>query len=222
MISRFLAKCILSLVVKLRVVGAEETARSGAYILAANHISHFDPPILSVAAQRKIDWMAMAELFTHPVVAAWLLAIESFSVDRGKADRAAVRTALDRLKRGHVTGIFPEGGIRDGAGSVLEGAPIRPGIATIAHMSGAPVIPCVLIGSDRLYASKSWLPFRRNTVWISFGKPIFCGDGGKSAREELETAVGESMRSQLADMNQRFGLTPSDLPQPPSRRKGKY
>ena len=57
-------------------------------------------------------------------------------------------TRVTRLKRGRVVGIFPEGGIRDGAHSVLEGAPLKPGIAALAQISGAPVVPCVLIGSE--------------------------------------------------------------------------
>lgn len=222
MCSRFLARILLSLVVKLRVIGAEKTARPGAYILAANHISHFDPPIIGVVARRKIDWMAMVELFAHPIVRAWMLAIDSFSVDRGRPDRAAVRTALDRLEKNRVCGIFPEGGIRDGEASVLEGAPLRPGIGTIAHLSGAPIVPCVIVGSDRLYSRKAWLPFRRTTVWIAFGEPLPCPVGGKAARDALEAALGESLRSLLKQLQDQFSLSKDDLPKPPSRRKGNH
>jgi len=222
MTSRLLARILLSFVVKLRVFGTEQTARSGAYILAANHISHFDPPILSVVARRKIDWMAMAELFSNPVVAGWLRTIDSFPVDRGRPDRKAVRTALNSLSAKRVVGIFPEGGIRDGTASALGGAPLRGGIGAISHLSHAPIVPCVILGSDRLYAKRAWLPFRRVTVWVAFGDPLPAPKGGKHARAAVETQLGEELRALLAQMQQRFGLTETDLPQPPSRRKGNF
>ena len=165
--------------------------------------------------------MAMAELFDHPVAAAWLRAIDTFPVDRARVDRRAVRTALERLAQGHVVGMFPEGGIRDGKHSVLEGAPMRPGVGALAQMSGAPVIPCVIVGSDRLYAPKSWLPPRRTPIWISFGDAMRCDDPGKEARQHFEQQLADSLRVLYAELQQRFGLTADDLPQPPMRRKGR-
>ncbi len=221
MISRFLARLLFSLVGRLHVTGADRTSRTGAYVLAANHISHFDPPILAAAAKRKVDWMAMIELFENPLVSAWLRGIDSFPVNRAQVDRTAVRTALRRLKLGRVAGMFPEGGIRDGANSVLEGAPMRAGIGAIVQLANTPVIPCVILGSDRFYAWKSWLPLKQVNIWIAFGEPITCEGTGKLARAKLEARLGEALRLLYAEMRARYGLCSSDLPQPPSRRKGR-
>src|SRR5437016_4831046 len=79
--------------------------------------------------------------------------------------------------RSRVVGIFPEGGIRDGPRSVLEGAPPKPGTAALAQMAGAPILPCAIVGSDRLYNPRMWLPLRRVRVWIAFGEPIFAPEG---------------------------------------------
>jgi 1-acyl-sn-glycerol-3-phosphate acyltransferase len=149
-----------------------------------------------------------------------LRAIGSFPVDRGRPDRVAVRTAIDRLEKGHVVGLFPEGGIRDGANSVLGGASLRSGIGAIAHLGRAPVVPCVILGSDRLYAWRSWLPFRRAKVWVVFGDPLSCGAGGKSARNLLQAELADSLRALLGESQRRFGLTADDLPHPPSLRRG--
>src|SRR5206468_4551169 len=75
-------------------------------------------------------------------------------------------------KDGRIVGLFPEGGIRDGVRSLLESAPLRPGASTLAHMAGVPILPCVILGTDRFYSAKGWLPLRRTPVWIAFGKPI--------------------------------------------------
>lgn len=221
MTSRLLAKVLLTPVVSPRVMHAEVTSRPGPWILAANHISHFDPPLIGVVARRKVDWMAMVELFEHPAVATWMRSIDSFPVDRARVDRQAVRTALDRLKQGHVVGMFPEGGIRDGQHSVLEGAPMRPGVGALAQMSGAPVLPCVIIGSDRLYTKERWLRPRRTPVWIGFGEELHCNGTGKDARQQFEQHLAEVLRQLYAEMRERFALTSEDLPQPPMRRKGR-
>jgi 1-acyl-sn-glycerol-3-phosphate acyltransferase len=221
MASRLLTKILLAPVVSSSVVRADATSRPGPWILAANHISHFDPPLIGVAARRKVDWMAMVELFEHPVAAAWLRGIDSFPVDRAKVDRQAVRTALDRLKQGHVVGLFPEGGIRDGEHSVLEGAPMRPGVGALAQMSRAPVLPCVIVGSDRLYAKEHWLRPRRTPIWISFGEEMRYTGSGKEARQKFEQHLAEALRRLYAEMQEQFGLTGEDLPQPPMRRKGR-
>jgi 1-acyl-sn-glycerol-3-phosphate acyltransferase len=172
-VSRLIAKMLFMPFVRIHVLRPEAGRRKGAWILAANHISHFDPPLIGIAARRKIDWMGMVELFRHPVSAAFFRAIDTFPVDRGHLDRQAVRTALTRLRAGRAVGIFPEGGIRDGVRSVLEGAPARPGVAGLSQMTGAPVVPCVIMGSDRCYAlPRLWRPARRLPVWIAFGQAL--------------------------------------------------
>src|SRR5277367_5922264 len=135
MISRFLAKTIYSLLGTIHVFHAERSSLPGPCVLASNHISHFDPPLLSMAARRKIDWMAMKDLFKHPFTAFYFHSIDTFPVDRNNLDRASVKTALKRLKKGRVVGMFPEGGIRAGNTSVLEGAPMHPGAGALAQMA---------------------------------------------------------------------------------------
>src|SRR5882757_5655167 len=127
MASRLVLKGLLALVTKTHVLHRERTRLPGGWLLVANHISHFDPPFLTVAALRKIDWMATRELYAPGLVSLWMHAVDTFPVDREKVDRAAVKEAVARLRKGRVVGIFPEGGIRDGAASVLEGAPLKSG-----------------------------------------------------------------------------------------------
>lgn len=214
-------KTILALVCRTRVLHRERSRVSGGCLLVANHISHFDPPFLSGAIRRKVDWMATRELYEIAPLGFWLRAVDTFPVDREQVDRSAVRESLARLKRGRMVGIFPEGGIRDGAHSVLEGAPLKPGIAALAHLSGAPVVPCVIVGSDQLYTHRNWLPFRRARAWIAFGEPLrFSGDG-KAGRTAFDAEISAALRALYAELKERFHLTADDLPQPPMRRKGR-
>lgn len=222
--ARFLTKCLLGCVARIRVLRLENVNRKGGFLLATNHISHFDPPTISSLVSRKIDWMAMAEFFPVPVLGAFLRAVDAFPADRDRANRATIRTAIERLEHGRIVGLFPEGGIRDGANSILEGAPLRPGASALAHIAKVPILPCVIVGSDRLYAKKSWLPFRRTPIWLAFGDPIppFPELEKAAARERIERELASAFKVLYAELREVFLLTEDDLPHPPRHRMGRH
>lgn len=193
----------------------ERSQRAGGWILASNHISHFDPALLTIATRRRVDWMAMADLFKNRALGAWMRGAGAFPVVRFQADRSALRTAIARLQAGRVVGMFPEGGLRHGETSVLGGAPLRRGIRAMAELGDAPVVPCVILGADRLYCAAHWRPWRRAPVWIGFGEPLNA-DGPKTP--ELELALAEALRTLCAEMRAHFQLSDDDLPKSPQER----
>jgi 1-acyl-sn-glycerol-3-phosphate acyltransferase len=213
-------KLLFGSVARIRVLRPENANQAGGFLLAGNHISHFDPFIIATVVRRKIDWMAMAEFFPVPLLGFLLRAVDAFPADRHRADRATIRTAIERLKNGRIVGIFPEGGIRDGQRSLLQGAPLRPGAATLSHMAGVSILPCVIVGSDRFYGKKSWLPWRRTPVWIAFGQPIsnFPELEKSAAREQIDRELAEAFRNLYAELRETFSLSDSDSPQPPRKR----
>ena len=219
---KLLVRPLLGVATRVRVIRPENANRSGGFLLAANHISHFDPFIISLVIRRKIDWMTMAEFFQPPVLGFLLHGIDAFPVNRDRADRKTIRTAIERLKEGRVVGLFPEGGIRDGAQSLLEGAPLRPGASTLAHIAGVPILPCVILGSDRLYSARHWLPAsgERTPIWIAFGNPIshFPRLAKSMARARIESELASSFKNLYAELRERFQLTAHDLPHPPRER----
>ena len=211
-------RLILSPFVRVRVLHRERTVMKGPCILACNHVSHFDPPLIAGTIRRQVEWMAMAELFSFRMFGACLRFIGTYPVDRTRADRASVRTTLTRLAQGRMVGIFPEGGIRDGAAGVLGGAAPVPGMGALAQISGAPVLPCVILGSDRLYAKHSYLPFRRVTVWIGFGEPLRCGSREKIERSGFDARLADAQRALQRELSAHFHLTEDDLPKSPQQR----
>ena len=205
---------------RIYVVDCEHINRTGGFLLASNHISHFDPPIISSVARRKIDWMAMAEFFPIPGLGHFLRAVDAFPAARDRADRKTIRSAIERLKDGRIVGVFPEGGIRDGPRSLLGGAPLRPGASTLAHMASVPIVPCVILGSDRLYAKRNWLTLRRTPVWIAFGQAIshFPELEKSVARARIEQELADGFQRLYAELRRKFQLTRDDLPHPPRER----
>lgn len=207
---------IFRLSARVRIEHLAPVPRSGPLILASNHISHFDPPIQGAFFPRPVDWMAMEELFRDPRFARALELTGAFPVNRDGSDRSALRVALRRLQGGRVVGIFPEGGIRAGESSILEGAPMRPGLAALALMAKAPVLPSVIVGSDRFYKKENWSPLRRPPVWIVTGAPIPpTGD-----RAELHARIAAAFLDLKTHLLSRPGFLPGDLPQTPQARKG--
>lgn len=219
-----LMRVLLAPFTRRRVIGREHIPRNGACILAPNHISHFDPPLVGISTGRHVDWMAMEELFRIPVLGSMLRGVGAFPVSRGRMDYTAVRTAVGRLAEGHMVGVFPEGGLRTGAHSVLEGAPLKPGVSALAQMTQAQVVPCAVIGSDALYTASRWLPLPRTRVWVAFGAPLPAParDGDKdAARAEFDALLGERIRA-LYNSAVRDEKIPADcFPQTPQRRKGR-
>ncbi len=192
---------------------------TGPAVLVANHISHFDPLFLAFGFDRTIDWMTTEEFYANRFWGAWLRAVDTFPVDRSRPDRRALRLGLERLRAGRMVGVFPEGGIRAGATSILEGAAPRSGAIALARLADVPIIPCVVLGTDRLYAKRSWrLAPPRTPVWIAIGAP-FSVAGMKS-----DASIGRmtaAVRNLYAETIAHFSLGPDDLPATPQHRKGR-
>jgi 1-acyl-sn-glycerol-3-phosphate acyltransferase len=220
---RWLVRGIFFLVCRTKIVYYGEVPVDTGYILASNHISHFDPPFLGSRFRRYVDWMAMEELFLERASATLMDWLCAFKVRRDGTDRTGIRTALRRLEEGRVVGVFPEGGIRAGKGSVLNGAPMWPGVSALAVLSRKPVVPSVILGTDRLYYKPNWFPLRRVPVWIGCGEPIFPrADVPKGyARELVQESLGRAFISLKEKLVLEFGLAETDLPTTPQARKGR-
>jgi 1-acyl-sn-glycerol-3-phosphate acyltransferase len=147
--------------------------RPGAYILAPSHLSPYDVPCLMAIAPRNLDWVSIVETFRNPLVALLFSSVNTFALDRSKPDSPTVRTIFDRLKRGRVVAMFPEGKIKTLETSVLNGAPFKPGIGRIAQIADVPVIPCAIVGTGVYSRFTSWLPLRRVRYGVNFGEPMF-------------------------------------------------
>ena len=191
-------RAFLNTFVRVDVTGREHLPASGPFVLAANHVSHFDPPLLTLAADRWIDWVAMSELYRHRWFAAYLRALAAIPLDRSRRDRAAAVTVLRHLRAGRVVGIFPEGGIRLGGESVLAGGALDGGACRLALAAGVPIIPAVITGSEKLYPVGGWLlPRRAMAVQVVFGPPLpppATNERNKAQALRLNDLLGTTLR----------------------------
>jgi 1-acyl-sn-glycerol-3-phosphate acyltransferase len=220
-VCRYLVRILLFPVCRVHLASFSKLRPRGGLIVASNHISHFDPPIVGAWYARYVDWMAMEELFRSRFGAALMHGLCAFPVRRDGTDRRAIREALARLAIGRTVGLFPEGGIRAGPQSILEGAPMWPGVCALSILSGKPIVPCVILGTDRLYHPGNWLPFRRVSIWIGVGDPLFPEETSRQAdrREALQEQLSGAFVNLKNRLQEHYHLGPDDLPATPQARK---
>ena len=190
-----------------RVLNAHRTAMKGAYVLASTHSSPFDVPLLIRHAKRKLDFVSIVEVFAKPLVGWFYGHMNAFPLDRSRNDSKTVRIIRDRLRRGRVIAMFPEGNIRTPDSSVLNGGSLKAGVARLAMMVKVPIIPVVILDSGKYGNWKSWLPLRRTKYSINFGEPIIANDSNDPKEEarnieiELKAAFLKLYQELIDDKN---------------------
>lgn len=183
-------------------------------MLACSHVSHLDPFCVSVLLPRKIGWMARIEFYQRWWAARLLDLVHAFPVNRQGVPVRAIKTSLARLQRGEVVGLFPEGEIKTGRESVLLGGPIKRGVCLLAQRSGCPVLPCVILGAEKLSTVHPWLPFHRGRLWIACGnfiEPIDHPDR-RVVRAEMAARLERAFAELYARLCREYGLDDSILP----------
>lgn len=155
----------LKLLYRLRAEGVENLPQNQGFVLAANHVSNLDPWPLGIPLwpNRYLRFMAKSELFWWPL-GPLIRAGGAFKVRRGERDVAAIATAVDLVREGHIVVMFPHG-TRQRKGLVKKHEPrAHTGAARIAIDAGAPLVPAAIAGADRLS--------RFAKLRVRYGKPI--------------------------------------------------
>ena len=168
------------------VLHADRAGRPGGYLLAANHHSPYDVPGLMATTPRPIDFLSIVEFRDKPVVGPFFRAMNCCFLDRRRRDPAAVRAVLDRLERGRVVALFPEGNIRRPEASVTAGGAFNPGVVRLSQLSRCPIVPVVILGTAVYAKFSTYYPTRSAPVGVNYGQPI---DGdGPDAQQQLASA----------------------------------
>jgi 1-acyl-sn-glycerol-3-phosphate acyltransferase len=176
---------VLRVLFRLRVVGAEHVPRTGPLLLAANHVSVFDPPVVGAAAPRPLQFMAKAELFSVPGLGRLIRRLNAHPVLRDGADASALRHALLLLREGKALLVFPEG-TRGVEGRLGQG---RPGAGMLAAHSRAPVVPVYVRGTGAVLPRGATRP-RRAPITVAFGPPLHFGaERGKQRYQEISDEI---------------------------------
>lgn len=150
-----------------RAYNRERVPMTGPVILASNHASFLDPPLVGIPLKRPLNYMARDTLFRYPGVGMTLRSWQAVPVDREGGGGAGLKAILDRLLKGGAILLFPEG-TRCKDGQLQPG---RSGIGLAVIKSNAPVVPVRVFGTFDAYGRRHRIP-RRHRIAVKYGTPM--------------------------------------------------
>ena len=175
------------------VKGQEHVPAEGSFILATNHVSRLDSPVLLIATPRRVYGL-VANKYRRFIGFNWLLkAVDPIWIRRGDFDREALMRALGVLRQGHALAIAPEG-TRSDTGKLQNG---KPGVAFLAARLGVPIVPVAITGTEKML--EDFKRLRRMHIHIKFGPLFRLPKEGKLSGDELE-AYTELVMHRIAEL----------------------
>lgn len=163
----YIARCLFRFYFRWTIVGLEHVPRTGPLLIASNHVSFADPPIIGAALPRPIHFLARSTLFHNPILGTLIRKLNALPVDRDGGGGAGLKAVLGVLEQGHGIILFPEG-TRSADGS-LQSA--RAGIGLTVIKSGAAVLPVRLLGVYEAWPRQRRFP-RPGRIRVVFGTPL--------------------------------------------------
>lgn len=208
---------LLALLTRLRFSGQHHLPRQGGVLVASNHLSFADPPLVTLfclTAGRLPRFFAKASLWRTPVIRSVLASGRHIPVHRGKTSVLdAYRDGVAAVRAGECVAVFVEGALTERA----DGWPMRgkPGLARMALTTGAPVVPVVCWGTRRLLPPGSWVPrvIPRPTVHVAAGPAVDLSDlssrdGGRPTATQSREATDRITAAIVALLAQVRGQHP--------------
>ena len=184
----------------------------GAFILAPNHLSHYDVACLMLSTPRHLDFLSIVEMQRKPWVGPFFRGMNCIFVDRARRDNPSVHAMERRLRAGRVIAMFPEGYIRREEDSVIHGGKFRPGVVRLAQLAGAPILPCVVLGAAKYSRVQSWIPLKLWRHGINYGELIDVPvDGGEAALAKAIEQLKSAYLSLYAELHAAMTGNPENV-----------
>ncbi len=190
--AHFLITAVLKSLFQFRVYG-RENLRPGRAIIAANHQSFLDPPVVGVSIPEEICYLAREDLFAFGPFRWLCVRFNTIMIKKRRAHRSALKSVLGKLAQGKKVLVFPEG-TRSYDGQLQ--APEH-GISLLAHESRAPVIPAYVSGTYQVLP-RGRPTIRLHPISVSFGRPLHFDefslrDGPRQAYEMFSQQVMDAI-----------------------------
>jgi len=168
-LGRFIFFVLSKIFLSYNAFGRDNLPKKGAFIVASNHASYFDPIFIGIGMHQPLNFMARETLFKNPIFGAIIRSTHAFPVKRNFQDVGAMREAISRLKRGKPLLVFPE------ATRTLDGnlqfERVKGGISFLASEGGVSVIPAYIKGSYSVLP-KGAKSIKVTPISVYFGKPL--------------------------------------------------
>jgi 1-acyl-sn-glycerol-3-phosphate acyltransferase len=190
-----LAWCFLKLFYRIRIYGQEHFCK-GAAIVAANHVSFLDPPILGIACPEEVHFLARQSLFKIPILS-WLMRKANTHPLKGDGgDTAVFKMVCSMLNQGKKVVLFPEG--KRSYDNVLS--PIKPGISLFISKTHAAVIPAYIFGTFEAWPRVQLFPKLWKTLGCVFGSPISWGQFKHLDKKEAQEVFAQTLTEAISKL----------------------
>ncbi|MGH8045698.1 MAG: lysophospholipid acyltransferase family protein [Chthoniobacterales bacterium] len=178
-----LARILARLLFRYRIIHRERLPESGGLILAANHQSYFDPPLVGICSRRAVHYLARKTLMDWPFFGPMFPDMNVIPVDRGGNDMSALKKVIHKIREGEGVVLFPEG-TRSLDGNLQ---PAQPGVGLVIAKTLAPVVPMRIFGSYEAFPKNS-KGVKLHPIRVVVGEPIVFReeDVGEGKREDYQ------------------------------------
>ncbi|HRD55859.1 MAG TPA: lysophospholipid acyltransferase family protein [Parachlamydiaceae bacterium] len=191
-VSGFL-KIYFRLFYQLKVYGLENLP-DGAAILAPNHASFFDPPVIAASCKEEVSFLARASLFRHFLFGSLISKLNAHPVTGTAQDLASIKLICNLLKENKKVVVFPEG-IRTEDGELGE---IKPGIGMLSLRANAPIVPVFIKGTYEVWSKDKKWPKPWGHISCTFGKAIYPQEFSMLGKKEAQEALAEAVKNSLS------------------------
>lgn len=196
---RLIGRGPLGIAARVITPGVRNVPAVGPALIAPNHTSPFDVPLLIAAIPRTIDFVSITELMQKPFVGWFFRNMGAFPLERRRRDVLATRVLMDRLAAGRLVCMFPEGRIHSAQTSPLGRGEVNPNLARLARVAGVPIVPCVITGAQQSADPAAWIPVAQTRYTVAFGQPISVKAGDEAnATAELRHEYARLFRGETA------------------------
>lgn len=186
---RVAARLATVLLFRMRCKGRGHIPETGPALVCSNHQSMLDPPLVGLAFDRRLNYLARQSLFKSRLFGAFIKFLDAIPIDRDGSGLAGLKETLRRLKRGELVLIFPEG-TRTRSGEV---SPLKPGFVSVARRSRTPLLPVALDGAFHALPPGAVLP-RPVVVHLVIGEAITPEQAAKLDDEALVAELEARIR----------------------------
>jgi 1-acyl-sn-glycerol-3-phosphate acyltransferase len=195
-ICHYIIRCAHEAVFRGEIGGLAHLPGDGAFLVAANHASHLDPPFIGAVMPHQLAFFARKSLWKPGLGSWWMDGVGAIPVDRDGSDLAAIKRVLSTISAGRPIALFPEG-TRSPDGTLQ---PAKAGVGLIACKTGVPVVPCRIFNSHLALDRAGG--FRPGTaVDIVFGAPLASADyDHKSDGKERYQRASERIMAAIAQL----------------------
>lgn len=201
----WLLRCYFPLFYHFSVYGADSPLQ-GKAILASNHVSYYDPPLIAAAWPEEIHFLARSGLFRNKFWGAFLSKLNAHPVQENSMDIESIRLITRLLKEGNKVLIFPEGE-RTPTGNMQA---IKAGAALLSIRTQSPIIPVYICGAYEIWPRHNLFPKFRQPLTCVFGKPIYPngvndsnsdGNGnGNGKRRKMQEDISKQLQTSLVNL----------------------